>query len=235
MLIMEASDVGGLFGGSAAKTDRKQQLAGFGDLSNLFNFGMNSGKAETGQSQDLLGQVDFFDADDVPVGNQLALLDEWPDAVGGSGNVNLVGAGEFVGNVYAPLSLVTAPGYLDVYGSIFANDFQIPGYADFNYDSAITQIGSNCPPVMIPGECSQCGECTNGLACVGGKCGACTEDSDCCGQEACTAGPSAMGSVNGIPSSMTSAPQGESLSKMAKLTSMSGSPAVMKGMKAARP
>jgi hypothetical protein len=108
--------------------------------------------------------------------------------VGGSGNVNLVGAGEFVGNVYAPLSLVTAPGYLDVYGSIFAKDFQVPGYADFNYDSAITQIGSNCPPVKIPGECSQCGECTNGLACVGGKCGACTQDSDCCGQLACTMG-----------------------------------------------
>jgi hypothetical protein len=52
-----ASDVGNLFGGSAAKTDRKQQLAGFGDLSNLFNFGMNSGQAETGQSQDLLGQA----------------------------------------------------------------------------------------------------------------------------------------------------------------------------------
>jgi hypothetical protein len=108
--------------------------------------------------------------------------------VGGSGNVNLVGAGEFVGNVYAPLSLVTAPGYLDVYGSIFAKDFQVPGYADFNYDSAITQIGNNCPPVKIPGECSQCGECTNGMACVGGKCGACTQDSDCCGQLACTMG-----------------------------------------------
>ena len=66
--------------------------------------------------------------------------------VGGSGNVNLVGAGEFVGNLYAPLSTVTAPGYLDVYGAIFSNNFQIPGYADFNYDAAITQVGNNCPP-----------------------------------------------------------------------------------------
>jgi hypothetical protein len=108
--------------------------------------------------------------------------------VGGSGNVNLVGAGEFVGNLYAPSSTVTAPGYLDVYGSVFADDFQIPGYADFNYDSAITQVGNNCPPVNIPGECGQCGDCTNGLACVSGKCAACTQDSDCCGQLACTAG-----------------------------------------------
>jgi hypothetical protein len=108
--------------------------------------------------------------------------------VGGAGNVNLVGAGEFVGNVYAPNSLVTAPGYLDVYGSIFSKDFQIPGYADFNYDSAITEVGSNCPPVKIPGQCTTCGECTNGLACVGGECGACTQDSDCCGQLVCIAG-----------------------------------------------
>jgi hypothetical protein len=52
-----AGDIGNVFGGSAAKTDRKQQLAGFGDLSNLFNFGMKSGQNETGQSQDLLGQA----------------------------------------------------------------------------------------------------------------------------------------------------------------------------------
>jgi len=50
-------DISALLGGSAAKTDRKQELAGFGDLNNLFNFGFNSGTAETGQSQDLLGQA----------------------------------------------------------------------------------------------------------------------------------------------------------------------------------
>jgi hypothetical protein len=108
--------------------------------------------------------------------------------VGGSGNVNLVGAGEFVGNLYAPSSLVTAPGYLDVYGSVFANDFQIPGYADFNYDSAITEVGSGCAPVKPSGGCTQCGECTNGLACVSGQCGACTTDTDCCGQLVCADG-----------------------------------------------
>ena len=47
-------------GGSAQKTDRKETLTGFGDLQNLFNFGMNSGKAETGQSQDLLGQAGAY-------------------------------------------------------------------------------------------------------------------------------------------------------------------------------
>jgi len=138
-------------------------------------------------------QIDIFVTNDLNLVGYAVFGDKARPAdtriyVGGSGNVNLIGAGEFVGNVYAPLSLVTAPGYLDVYGSIFAKDFQIPGYADFNYDSAITQIGSNCPPVKIPGECTQCGQCTNGLACVAGKCGACTADSDCCGQLVCTNG-----------------------------------------------
>src|SRR6185369_12937293 len=54
-------------------------------------------------------------------------------------------------------------------------------------------------------------------------------------EEACTAGPSAMGSVKGMPNSITSAPAAGSLSRMAKLVSMSGSPAVIKGTKAARP
>jgi len=108
--------------------------------------------------------------------------------VGGSGNVNLVGVGEFVGNLYAPSSIVTAPGYVDVYGSIFSKDFQIPGYADFHYDSAITQVGNNCAPAKPPGGCQQCGQCTNGQACVGGACGACTKDADCCGQLVCNGG-----------------------------------------------
>lgn len=52
-----ATDIGNVFGGSAAKTDRKQQLTGFGDLNNLFNFGFSSGTGETSQSQGLLGQA----------------------------------------------------------------------------------------------------------------------------------------------------------------------------------
>jgi hypothetical protein len=51
------SEFGTLFGGSAAKTDRRNQLSGFGDLKNLFNFGFSSGTTETNQSQGLLGQA----------------------------------------------------------------------------------------------------------------------------------------------------------------------------------
>src|ERR1700690_2759367 len=51
------NSIGNLFGGSAAKTDRKEQLQGYGDLNNLFNFGFSSGKASTGAASDLLGQA----------------------------------------------------------------------------------------------------------------------------------------------------------------------------------
>jgi hypothetical protein len=107
--------------------------------------------------------------------------------VGSSADVVLVGASGFVGNLYAPYARVTSVGYAKVWGSIFANDFQVPGYADISYDRAITQAGQGCaaPP---PTSCSQCGGCTGGLACVGGACGACTGDSDCCGQDVCQNG-----------------------------------------------
>src|SRR6266436_671698 len=52
--------------------------------------------------------------------------------------------------------------------------------------------------------------------------------------EAWMAGPSAMGSENGMPSSMMSAPMCGSFSKIANEVSASGSPAVMKGMNPAR-
>jgi hypothetical protein len=40
-------------GGSSAKTDRKTELAGYGDLSNIFNFGMNTAGQEQKTGQDI--------------------------------------------------------------------------------------------------------------------------------------------------------------------------------------
>lgn len=109
--------------------------------------------------------------------------------VGGDGDVFLVGADYFVGNVYAPRSLVTASGYLKFYGSVFARDFVMPGYADFSYDRAIQHAGDNCgAPPPPTGTCSQCGTCTGGTACVNGSCGACRTDADCCSQLVCVNG-----------------------------------------------
>jgi hypothetical protein len=91
--------------------------------------------------------------------------------------------------VYAPRSRVTAVGYLKVYGSVFARDFAIPGYADFSYDRAIQHAGDGCDvPLPPPGTCSPCGSCTGGTACVEGACGACRTDADCCSQLVCMSG-----------------------------------------------
>lgn len=43
-------------GGSSAKTDRKTELQGFGDLSNVFNFGMDTSGQEQKTGQDITNQ-----------------------------------------------------------------------------------------------------------------------------------------------------------------------------------
>ncbi len=106
--------------------------------------------------------------------------------VGGASDIVLVGAAGFVGNVYAPRANVTAVGYADVWGSVFANNFTSPGYAHIVYDRAILQAGQGCGGP--PATCNLCGVCPNGLACVQGKCVDCTSDKDCCSQAICNNG-----------------------------------------------
>jgi hypothetical protein len=112
--------------------------------------------------------------------------------VGGSGDVTIIGATGFVGNVYAPNARITAPGATTVYGSLFGNRIDMPGYLQISYDRAILDVDRDCPP---PDACG-CGAgdgCPDHRACVGGMCAACTSDDDCCGSLVCygdgTCGP----------------------------------------------
>lgn len=128
----------------------------------------------------ITGNASFGDKDH-PAGTRLY--------VGGTGDVVLTGAGAFVGNVYAPRSKVTAVGFANVYGSVFANDFVVPGYARFVYDRSITDAGEDCDlPGPGPGTCDKCGSCPLPQACVDGACGPCEQDSDCCGLQVCKDG-----------------------------------------------
>ena len=104
--------------------------------------------------------------------------------VGGTGDVTLVGATDFVGNVYAPRARITAPGATTVYGSLFGRRVDMPGYLDIRYDRAILDADADCPST---GECGGCdGEgCTDDRACVGGMCAACGSDADCCAPLVC--------------------------------------------------
>jgi hypothetical protein len=70
--------------------------------------------------------------------------------VGGSDNVLLTGAGEFVGNIYAPRATVIATGYSDFYGSIFAGNFEAPGALFIHYDRGVLAAGQECPPTPPP-------------------------------------------------------------------------------------
>jgi hypothetical protein len=139
-------------------------------------------------------EIDIFIRDNLAiVGRATFGQKERPAAsrvyVGGDGNVMLVGDGEFVGNLYAPRSLVQVVGYGAFRGALFAGDFLCPGYADFAYDLAIKSAGDPCTtPIPPPGTCTQCGTCTGGTACVGGTCGACRSDADCCSQMICSGG-----------------------------------------------
>lgn len=65
--------------------------------------------------------------------------------VGGSSTVALTGAGDFVGNIYAPNATVVLTGFSDIYGSVFADDFEAPGAVFIHYDSAVLQAGAECP------------------------------------------------------------------------------------------
>jgi len=100
--------------------------------------------------------------------------------VGGTGDVTVIGASGFVGNVYAPHARVTALGATTVYGSLFGRQIDMPGYLDVHYDRAILDAGEDCPPP--PGGCEMCGGegCTDRTACIGGACASCRSDADCC-------------------------------------------------------
>lgn len=53
-------DIGKLFGGSSAKTDRRETLNSYGELSNLYNFGLNQARGSEARGQNLLGQAGSY-------------------------------------------------------------------------------------------------------------------------------------------------------------------------------
>jgi hypothetical protein len=115
--------------------------------------------------------------------------------IGGAGDVVLVGASEFVGNVYAPRSRITSVGAAFVYGSIFGQTIDIPGALIVSYDLDILEVGEDCgQPDAEPGDCDRCdSSCPGNRACVDGACVDCRTDADCCEPLVCwpdgTCGP----------------------------------------------
>ena len=67
--------------------------------------------------------------------------------VAGTGDVLLVGADGFVGNVYAPRANIRGIGATTVYGSLFGNNIIIPGYLSTRYDLDI--LDDECGPKLF--------------------------------------------------------------------------------------
>jgi hypothetical protein len=88
------------------------------------------------------------------------------------------------GNIWAGYATVSWTSDTDMFGSLFANDFQVTSALRLHYDRAVTNGGSDCQP---PGTCTSCKDCNN-QACNNGTCGACTTNADCCSPLYCYMG-----------------------------------------------
>lgn len=67
--------------------------------------------------------------------------------VAGDGEIKLVGATGFAGNLYAPHAAISGVGATVVRGSLFGDSIEIPGYLDVGYDASVQ--GSDCEPVLL--------------------------------------------------------------------------------------
>jgi hypothetical protein len=67
--------------------------------------------------------------------------------VAGSGDITLVGATGFAGNVYAPHAAIRGIGATVVRGSLFGRSIEIPGYLEVGYDARVQ--GTDCEPILL--------------------------------------------------------------------------------------
>jgi hypothetical protein len=87
----------------------------------------------------------------------------------------------------------------DMFGAIFAGDFEVRSNFNLHHDLGVVQVGSSCPPPgggdagTSPGRgdgasgCGSCKDCGN-QACIQGVCTACGSSADCCPPLICQSG-----------------------------------------------
>lgn len=92
----------------------------------------------------------------------------------------------FHGFLYAGEGTISVRHPLEVFGGVFAGNFDSSGETRIHYDRAILRGGDGCVPP--PGTCSQCGDCATTQACIAGVCGACETTADCCAPLFCSEG-----------------------------------------------
>lgn len=139
-------------------------------------------------------ELDVFVKGDAAVIGKFTLASEArPSAgrlwVGGAKTIGLLPS-PWVGTLYAPHAAVTASLGLEVRGAILAKELSSDVLnTTFLYDRSILDAGATCAaPPPAAGECSRCGTCSGGAACISGMCGACVTDADCCSLSICANG-----------------------------------------------
>jgi hypothetical protein len=114
--------------------------------------------------------------------------------IGGTQTLDMQ-AGLVVGaEIWAGNATVLWEGSADVFGAIFAGNFQVLDKLNLHHDEAVDKAGGDCTPPPSTGTggsgggtCGTCKDCGN-QACVNGACGACTTDADCCAPLGCSNG-----------------------------------------------
>jgi hypothetical protein len=99
--------------------------------------------------------------------------------------------------IWAGNATVLWEGTSDLFGAIFAGDFQVVADMNLHHDGAVDRAGGSCQPPGGSGggtggsggggSCNSCKDCGN-QACVNGACGQCTTNADCCAPLQCSNG-----------------------------------------------
>ena len=120
--------------------------------------------------------------------------------VGSTNQLAFSSSATLASNLYSAASLVKWSAPAEVYGAVFAGDFDSSQSVKIHYDRQVIQAGAACPDPTgggsggggggggTPASCGSCKDCNN-QACVGGKCSAsCSDSSQCCAPLSCRGG-----------------------------------------------
>jgi hypothetical protein len=136
--------------------------------------------------------------------------------IGGKQDLDIQSQLTVGGEIWAGNAKVLWESTSDLFGALFAGDFEVSSKFRLHHDQGITSAGDGCPPPPVTGGtssasaatgasaasgmtttgsagtgggvgCGTCKDCGN-QACINGTCGECTTDGQCCPPLVCTGG-----------------------------------------------
>jgi len=126
---------------------------------------------------------------------------------GGTSTLTLTSTTIIAANLYDATAKIDWTSDTDMFGSLFAGDFETTAPLAIHYDREVVKSGGECPPppttssdagsspdtsvAFVCGApavtCGSCRDCGN-QACTGGTCGNCATSADCCAPLVCQGG-----------------------------------------------